>query len=90
VLVNLVKAILMPPFISLYEAKTKLSSLVDRAAAGEEIVIAKNGVPYARLVPIVSRGQRRIPANTMLIEYIAPDFDAPDPEIERLFSGGAE
>jgi prevent-host-death family protein len=90
VLVNLVKAILMPPFISLYEAKTKLSSLVDRAAAGEEIVIAKNGVPYARLVPIVSRGQRRIPANTMRIEYIAPDFDAPDPEIERLFSGGAE
>ncbi len=80
----------MPPFISLYDAKTKLSSLVDRAAAGEEIVIAKNGVPCARLVPIVSRGHRRTPANAMRIEYIAPDFDAPDPEIERLFAGDPE
>ena len=77
----------MPPFISLYDAKTKLSSLVDRAAAGEEIVIAKNGVPCARLVPIVSRGQRRTPANAMRVEYVAPDFDAPSPEIERLFGG---
>jgi prevent-host-death family protein len=77
----------MPPFISLYDAKSKLSSLVDRAAAGEEIVIAKNGVPRARLVPIVSRGQRRGPANAMRIEYVAPDFDAPDSEIERLFAG---
>ena len=80
----------MPPFISLYDAKTRLSSLVDRAAAGEEIVIAKNGVPCARLVPIVSRGQRRTPANAMRIEYIAPDFDTPDPAIERLFAGDAE
>ncbi|HEX4171620.1 MAG TPA: type II toxin-antitoxin system prevent-host-death family antitoxin [Acetobacteraceae bacterium] len=36
--------------VNLYEAKTRLSSLVDRAAAGEEIVIVKNGVPRARLV----------------------------------------
>ena len=36
--------------VSLYEAKTKLSSLVDRAAGGEEIVISKNGVPQARLI----------------------------------------
>ena len=42
----------MPLFISLYDAKTRLSALVDQAAAGEEIVIAKNGVPCARLVPI--------------------------------------
>ena len=77
----------MPPFISLYDAKTKLSSLVDRAAAGEEIVVAKNGVPRARLVPIVSLGQRRTPANAMRVDYIAPEFDAPDPETERLFFG---
>ena len=80
----------MPPFISLYDAKTKLSSLVDRAAAGEEIVIAKNGIPCARLVPIVSRGQRRIPANAMRVEYVAPDFDAPNPEIERMFASEIE
>ena len=89
-LVNLVKANAMPPFVSLYDAKTKLSSLVDRAAAGEEIVIAKNGVPCARLVPIASRGQRRSPANAMRIEYIADDFDAPDLETERLFAGDPE
>jgi prevent-host-death family protein len=38
--------------VNLYEAKTRLSSLVDEAAAGEEIVIAKNGKPMARLLPV--------------------------------------
>jgi prevent-host-death family protein len=39
--------------VNLYEAKTHLSSLVDRAAKGEEFVIAKAGKPKARLTPIV-------------------------------------
>jgi prevent-host-death family protein len=77
----------MASFISLYDAKTRLSSLVDRAAAGEEIVIAKNGIPCARLVPIAQRGQRRTPANAMRISYVAADFDAPDPRVEHLFAG---
>lgn len=76
----------MPQFVTLYEAKTHLSDLVDRAAAGEEIVIAKNGVPQARLVPLASRGECRKPANSMRIRRIAADFDAPDPAIEALFS----
>lgn len=37
---------------NLHEAKTHFSKLVDRAHAGEEIVVAKAGVPYAKLVPI--------------------------------------
>ncbi len=37
--------------LNLYEAKTRLSELVDRAADGEEIVIGKYGKPMARLVP---------------------------------------
>jgi prevent-host-death family protein len=77
----------MPPFISLDDAKTNLSLLVDRAAACEEIVIAKNGIPCARLVPIVSRGQRRTPANAMRTEYIVSNFDARETETERLFAG---
>jgi prevent-host-death family protein len=77
----------MPAFVSLYEAKTQLSDLVDRAAAGEEIVIAKNGVPQARLVPLASRGVPRKPANAMRITRIAADFDAPDPAIDALFGG---
>ncbi|MEA2742356.1 MAG: hypothetical protein QOG25_727 [Acetobacteraceae bacterium] len=77
----------MTQFVSLYDAKTHLSALVDRAAAGEEIVIAKHGVPCARLTPIEQRGEPRKPANVMRIEYIAPDFDDPDPRIEQMFGG---
>ncbi len=77
----------MTQFVSLYDAKTQLSSLVERAAAGEEIVIAKNGIPTARLMPIPFHGKAREPAHALKIDYIAPDFDEPDPEIERLFAG---
>jgi prevent-host-death family protein len=38
--------------VGMHEAKTKLSKLVERAEAGEEIVIARNGTPVARLVPV--------------------------------------
>jgi hypothetical protein len=70
----------MLPFISL--PKSGPLSVVNRAAAGEENVIAGRG-----LGPVVSRGHRRSAANAMRIEYVAPDFDAPDSEIERLFVG---
>lgn len=63
--------------VNLYEAKTHLSKLVERAAAGEEIVIAKAGKPKAVLVPY-RPGKRRLPgANLLGITYIADDFDAP-------------
>jgi prevent-host-death family protein len=89
-LVNLVKNNIVSRFVSLYEAKTHLSSLVDRAAAGEEIVIAKNGIPCARLMPIQQRGEARRPANGMRIEYIATDFDDPDPRIGAMFGGAPQ
>lgn len=38
--------------VNVHEAKTQLSALLERAHAGEEIVIAKNGKPYARLCPL--------------------------------------
>ncbi len=44
--------------VSLYEAKTHLSKLVDEASAGEEIVIAKNGKPLARLLPLSAPAKR--------------------------------
>jgi prevent-host-death family protein len=40
--------------VGMHEAKTKLSQLVERAEAGEDIVIARNGKPVARLVPVTS------------------------------------
>jgi prevent-host-death family protein len=49
----------MTKFVSLYEARTNLPDLVDRAAAGEEIVIARNGMPFAKLVPLPNRGAPR-------------------------------
>jgi prevent-host-death family protein len=80
----------MTDVVNLYDAKTRLSALVDRAAAGEEIVIAKNGVPRARLVPIERLGERRKPANAMRIEYLATDFDTLDPHIERMFGNDSK
>ncbi|TWA69956.1 prevent-host-death family protein [Azospirillum brasilense] len=74
--------------ISLYDAKTHLSGLVDRAAGGEEFVIAKNGVPMAKLVPLPKVTAPRTPARTLGITRIAPDFDDSEPRIEALFAGG--
>ena len=71
-----------PTQVNLYEAKTYLSSLVERAANGEEIVIAKAGKPMARLVPpsVFPGRNRKAGRNLMGITYIAPDFDAALPE----------
>ena len=40
--------------VGMHEAKTKLSQLVERAEAGEEVIIARNGKPVARLVPVAA------------------------------------
>jgi prevent-host-death family protein len=72
--------------VNIYEAKTNLSKLVDRAAAGEEIVIAKAGKPKAKLVPYRTEQKRRGGQNLLGITYIAEDFDAPLPtEIQKYF-----
>lgn len=73
--------------VNIHEAKTHLSRLVEEAAEGAEIIIAKNGIPRARLVPVednrpirfgVLKGKLRIPA----------DLDAPLPkEVLDLFTG---
>jgi prevent-host-death family protein len=77
----------MTDTLNLYAAKTHLSELVDRAAAGEEIVIAKAGKPKAKLVPYQPpRKKRRLGQNLLGITYIADDFDAPlPPEIQKYF-----
>jgi prevent-host-death family protein len=66
--------------VDLDEAKTKLSQLVKRAAAGEEIVIAKAGRPLARLVPLAKRTTPR-PLGLLAGQvWISPDFDDPLPD----------
>lgn len=77
--------------INIYEAKTHLSELVDRAAAGEEIVIAKAGTPVARLVPLAVAGSGRMPGRWAGKVKIADDFDAALPaELLDAFEGGGE
>lgn len=66
--------------VNLHEAKTHLSELVERAAGGEEIVIAKAGVPRARLVPLARPSKARRPGAWRGRVVIAPDLEAPLPE----------
>ena len=68
---------LMAKPVNLYEAKSHLSELVERAAHGEEIVIAKAGKPMARLVPLTKESKRRsrvFGRNLMGATQIAADF----------------
>ena len=59
----------------MHYAKTHLSRLLDRVAAGEEIVLGKHGKPVARLVPV--RAVTRRPGRLKGKIKIAGDFDAP-------------
>lgn len=79
--------------VGLYDAKTRLSELVDEAAAGREFTIAKSGKPMARLVPLVAPDLRalRKPGGAKGRIWMAADFDAPlPPDIQRLFAGESE
>lgn len=68
------------PTVNIYEAKTQLSKLVDQAAAGEEVIIARGGKPVARL--------SRLAAPTRTIRFgvlkgqvkVSADFDSPLPD----------
>ena len=78
----------MSESVNVYEAKTHLSQLLDRAAAGEEIIIARSGRPIARLVALAeSSASRRIPGGWRGKVSIAPDFDHLPVEIEAAFLG---
>jgi prevent-host-death family protein len=88
-LVKLTKEACVPAaIINLYEAKTSLSQLVERAAAGEEIIIAKAGKPKARLVPLTTPVEPRRPGGWEGKVWVADDFDEPLPaEILAGFEG---
>lgn len=74
--------------INIHAAKTQLSRLVEQAAAGEEIVIAKAGKPMAKLVPLEAKRKVRLG----LLEgelQIPDDFDEMGAEeIRKLFEEG--
>ncbi len=64
--------------INVHQAKTHLSRLLERVTAGEEVIIAKNGRPMARLVPM--RSEPRRPGRLKGKIRMTDDFDAPLPE----------
>lgn len=68
-----------PKSYNVHEAKTHLSRLLERVAAGEEVIIAKAGVPVARLVPVVLPAEERPLGTETGRMFIADDFDAPLP-----------
>ena len=74
--------------VSLYDAKTHLSALVERAASGDEIVITKSGRPRARLVALEDSRARRVAGRGKGAWRVSADFDAPLPEaILQAFEG---
>jgi prevent-host-death family protein len=66
--------------VNVYAAKTNLSRLLDRAAAGEEVVITRNGRPVAKLVAVtpVRKARKLGPLKGRI--RIRKDFDAPLPD----------
>ncbi|MGH9379912.1 MAG: type II toxin-antitoxin system Phd/YefM family antitoxin [Thermoanaerobaculia bacterium] len=73
--------------VNIAEAKARLPELVQRAAHGEEIIIARSGKPQARLVPLAS-SPPRVPGRGAGQWEIAGDFNEPLPdELLAAFEG---
>ncbi len=66
--------------VNIHQAKTNLSKLLQRVAAGEEIIIAKAGVPVAKLVPIPQQRPKRKLGLYRGEIRVADDFDASLPD----------
>ena len=75
--------------VNIHHAKTHFSRLVDAAAKGEEIVIARAGLPVARLVPLEPAAPKTRTLGCLAhLGDVPDDFDAPlPPEVLALFHG---
>jgi prevent-host-death family protein len=71
--------------VTITEAKSQLSQLIERAAKGEEIVIRRGKAPVARLVGYSEQSARRKLGGLRGQIWMSDDFDEPDEEIERMF-----
>ena len=70
--------------VNMHEAKSQLSRLGKAAWEGEEVVIARAGEPYLRLVPYREQKARRKLGGLEGQIWISPDFDKPDDELTDL------
>ena len=74
--------------VNIHQAKTQFSRLVELAASGEEVIIAKSGKPVARLVSYTVKGVARRPGSMRGKIRIKKNFDAPLPkELLAAFEG---
>lgn len=77
----------MPRTVNVYEAKTHLSQLLAQAEAGEDIVIARQGRPVVRLVPVGRRAANREPGALKGRIRVSDDFDTMDESDEAAWYG---
>jgi len=74
--------------VNIYEAKTRLSQLVDRAAAGHDVIVGRNGKPLVRITRL-SVPPRKVRYGVLKGKVrIARDFDAPLPDALLAAFGG--
>ena len=76
--------------VNVYEAKTRLSQLIDAAASGSDVIIARNGKPVARLTRLEQEQKPRYRLGLLEGQggWLADDFDAPlPPEVLAEFEG---
>lgn len=64
--------------VNIHEAKTHFSKLLQRVAAGEEVIISRAGRPVAKIVPVGNRAPRKFGIDRGIFE-VPDDFDAPLP-----------
>ncbi len=78
-------------FVNIHEAKTRLSQLIEAVESGAagEIIIARNGKPAARLVPLAHDAKPALWGSAKGKWIIPDDIDALNPDIERLFGGAS-
>ena len=76
--------------VNIHEAKTHLSRLLQRVANGEEVTIARAGVPVALFVPLAPQTKKKRPLGMDRGHvWVADDFDAPLPDdLLKEFYGG--
>jgi prevent-host-death family protein len=75
----------MSETVTVTEAKTQLSSLIERVTGGEEIVIRRGQHPVAKIVAYTAETRLRKPGALRGQIWMSDDFDEPDEETERLF-----
>jgi prevent-host-death family protein len=75
--------------VNIYEAKTQLSKLLREVAMGREVVIARDGMPLAKLVPFTSAPTQRVPEMAKGLILTAKDWDSDETnaEVAALLEG---